>query len=281
MQQRREKLLTPHSIVNKPLSDAIWNPGTAYSPNGPKVLSLYPTYIEDEKAKNQKLNNQLNGLPVKPLVPIVKIKLLNRITGKQETFDFPQDQYHPDPMFLNSSYQTPQLSDDGNLYAAVSFTVKGSVSADGQDGSIWCYDLSQKKLRWHYHHEKYFPLMMAFSPDGTLLAVSGFDTTYRYNMGFTYVVDTRTGKLIHIFTEQNWKDQMKDRMTLTFHQMRYKIMDTINFYRKNKLRIDDSYFHQFAPYDSGIPSALTWSPDSKTLAVSYVDGSVKLWRVKE
>jgi len=278
---RSGKLLTPYSPIAKRQSDVIWGPGTAYTPNGPKVLSLYPIYIENVKEKNQQINKQLNGFPVKPRVPIVKIKLFNRISGKQEILPFPQDQYHPNPTFLNSSYQTPQLSDDGNLYAAVSFTSEGSVSDDGQDGSIWCYDLAQKKLRWHYHHEEYFPLMLAFSPDGTMLAASGFDTTYRYNMGFTYVVDTRTGKLIHIFTEQNWKDQVKDRMILAFHQMRYKIMDTINFYRKNKLRIDDSYFHQFAPNDSGIPSALAWSPDSKTLAVSYVDGSVKIWQVKE
>jgi hypothetical protein len=36
-----------------------------------------------------------------------------------------------------------------------------------------------------------------------------------------------------------------------------------------------------APGNSGPIKALSWSLDSKTLAASYEDGSVKIWRVKE
>ena len=273
---RTRKLLIPNppALSARSFDSTFPDQSIAISPDGSKVLSLMPVPMEKETRNFRISNNNPNPIPL-------NVKRINRLTGKIDIF--PSKVNFIDPFSL---YYTSQISNDNTLYAAVSSSSFTGSSNNGEDGSIWCYDLSLQKLRWKYFQQNHFPLLLKFSPDGTMLAAGGHDNELRGNKGFVNVINVKTGKLIHEYTEQTLRDRLNDRTKLAYYDLQRRSFSTLNFYLKQaNLRTlhsgNDKFMNQLAPHDSSIPQAMTWSPDSKTLAVSYFFGDVKLWHVKE
>ena len=272
---RTHQLLNPNPALNtRTIHDTFPDKSIAISPDGSKVLSLMPVPTEKETRNFRESNNNHITIPI-------NVKRINRLTGKTDIF--PSQVNFVDPFAM---YKYAQISNDNNLYAAVSTSNFSGWAHNGEDGSIWCYDLPRQKLRWKYFQQDHFPLLLKFSPDGTMLAAGGHNDEIRGVTGFVSIIDVKTGKLIHEYTEQTLKDQLNDRAKFAYYNVQKSTFSKINFYLE-KLHLSTLYsghgkfVNQLAPNDSGTPVAISWSPDSKTLAISYFFGDVKIWRVKE
>ena len=272
---RTHQLLNPNSALNtRSIHDSLPDESTAISPDGFKIFSLIPAPTEEQKNYSWKARNQQTPA-------LTKVKRINRLTG--ETDMFPAPIKFLDPF---SKYEHAQISNNNKLYAAISTHSDNHEKVHAINGTIWCYDLPHQKLRWKYFQQDHFPILLKFSPDGTMLAAGGHNDDVRGVTGFVSIIDAKTGKLIHEYTEQTLRDQLNDRAKLAYFNGQKSTFSKINFYLEklhlNTLYSDhDTFVNQLAPNDSGVPAAISWSPDSKTLAISYFFGDVKIWRVKE
>ena len=244
----------------------------AYSADATKVLSLWPVYSRTRNGAVKQTVENLEPWSKGDEQNPKEAWLLNEVNGKIIKLPFPKKLSGTE--FL---WEDPALSNDATLYAATSTNNFGGWSNNGEDGTIWCYDLPHQKLLWKHFQINHFPSELLFSPDGTMLAAGGYDNEYRNNGGFLNVIDTKSGKVIHDFTEQTLWGQISDRTKKFAAGILY---DNALFQKKFNMSLDE-YYRKPPPGNSGLPTSLAWSPDSKTVAASYSDGSVKLWRVKE
>lgn len=243
----------------------------AFSEDGTKVLSLWPVFTGTFRGKTTQSVENLDPWPNSMNQTPKEAWLLNELNGNITKLPFPQKNHG-----FQFIWEKPALSKDGKLYASVNSTNFGGFEFNGEDGTIWCYDLPHQSLLWKYYSNNQGPDKLMFSPDGTMLADGGYAYDYRGTAGYLSVIDTHTGKLIHSFTEQTLWGQISDR---TRNFITGKIYD-IAFFKKRFGASMDKYYATQPPGNSGLPTSLAWSPDSKTLAASYADGSLKLWRVK-
>jgi WD40 repeat protein len=248
-------------------SDGINPTNLAFSNDGTKALSLWPTYSASGIGRKINYTKHLAPFPgdavqIKPK----EAQLLNEINGKTIKLPF----LHTDLYDWNFfEWDKVALSQDQKFFAAAS---------SNSNGTIWCYDISNRQLKWKYSQEFTFPHMLMFSPDGTMIVVAGDNINYRPNgLGFLNVIDAKTGKLIHSYTEQTLNQQIRDRTGIYLLTK----LSHVPFIQK---RFQQKLFFAVnspAPENSGRIHDIAWSPDSKSLAASYEDGSVKIWRVKE
>jgi len=262
---------TPHTTTLYDFEEYI--PDVAYSDDGLKVLSLWPTYTRTNGNKTITVTKNFIhwSYPDYHQEPKGAL-LLNELNGNTITLPFPEK-----TASFWFGWNSPALSKNQKYYATVSTNDSVGWAQNGIDGTIWCYDLGLRSLKWKYYGDKQFPSLLLFSPDGTMLAFSGYDNNYRTNgAGFLNVVDVKTGKLLHRFTEQTLSEQIRDRTRIYALQKlwHYSII------RERFPRLSQAMQSPPAPGNSGPIKALSWSPNSKTLAASYKDGSVKVWRVK-
>ena len=271
---------TKHFLSNTPRTTKLYDfqetdpMDVAFSDDGSKVLSLWPTYTRTDN--NKTITVTKNFIPwfepnyrQKPK----EASLLNEVNGEIISLPLPEESLPFDFGWRNFA-----LSANQKYFAAASARNPTGWALDGNDGTIWCYDLPNRNLKWRYPPRKNLPETLRFSPDGTMLAVSGSNYDYRYDgFGFLSVIDVSTGKFIHNYTEQTWWQQIQDRTQFAF-------LNLLNYnpsVRKLFRHIADSIAHSIPPGNSGRIESIVWSPDSKTLAASYYDGSVKIWRVKK
>jgi len=255
-------------------SDGINPTNLAFSNDGTKILSLWPTYSANGIGRKIIYTKHLAPFPddavqIKPK----EAQLLNEINGKIIKLPF----LHKDLYDWNFfEWDKAALSQDQKFFAAAS---------SNSNGTIWCYDIPNRQLKWKYSQELTFPHMLMFSPDGTMVAVAGDNINYRLNgLSFLNVIDAKTGKLIHSYTEQSLNQQIRDRIRIYFLQKLLRGTSKLQrFANTNKWRdkISMSLNSPPAPGNSGQIQDIAWSPDNKSLAASYEDGSVKIWRVKE
>jgi WD40 repeat protein len=283
---------TKHFISNKPhtmklhdFSDNAFK-DVAFSNDGTKVLSLWPTYTRTLPPTYEQNRSEKTLTVTKSFIPwfdpIYRQKpkyasLLNEIDGSIIKLPLAEDSL---PFYFG--WVNPTLSSDQQFFAAVGLNfsyLRGGSTADG-DGKIWCYDLAQRELKWKYYPGKVSSHFLRFSPNGAMLAIGGDDLDYRFQgSGFLCIIDTKTGKLLHSFTEQTIGQQIFDRT-------RVRVLDNLLYYYNSLTRnsfesnLSNPEFFP-APGNSGRIQDIAWSPDSKLLAASYEDGSVKIWRVKE
>jgi WD40 repeat protein len=245
----------------------------AFADDGSKVLSLWPTYTRTDDDKTVTVTK--NFIPW--FMPDYKQKpkeasLLNEINGNITTLPLPEKSLNFDFNWVNAT-----LSANQKYFAAAGTSTTSGWILDGNDGTIWCYDLPNRQLKWKYPPGKDLPDMLRFSPDGTMLAAGGSNDDYRINgVGFLKVIDVKSGELIHSFTEQILWQQIRDRTRIAFLQL----LDNNAHAKKRFPDILHAINFPPAPGNSGRIYSIAWSPDSKTLAAAYEDGSVKLWRVK-
>ena len=259
-----------------------------FSEDGTKIFSLWPTYTRTLPPTYPQIRSDKTITVTKNFVPWYdpnyrqkpkEASLLNEIDGSITKLPLPEESLDFEFGWINST-----LSANGRYFAAASNTAPGGWSLDGKDGTIWCYDIQNRTLKWKYPPGKDLPDEMLFSPDGTMLASGGSNYDYRFNgYSFLNVIDVKTGKLLHSFTEQTLSQQIRDRTkiyyleTLLHLSFRFRHLTNIERWRDKISRAEESP----APGNSGQIQDIAWSPDSKLLAASYEDGSVKIWRVKE
>jgi WD40 repeat protein len=248
----------------------------AFSSDGSKVLSLWPAYTREDDDKITTVTK--NFVPW--LVPNYKQKpkdvaLRNEINGSITTLPL-SEKFLP----FDFGWVNPALSPDQRSFAAVGLndSRNGGVTSEEGDGTIWCYDLARRQLVWKYYPGWGSSDSLHFSPDATMLAIGGADFDYRINgSGFLRIIDSKSGTLLHSYTEQTLWQQIRDRTRIAI----LKAIDN-NSYLKSRF---PDIFHAInfppAPGNSGHVKHIAWSPDSKLLAASYEDGSVKIWHVKE
>lgn len=257
-------------------SDGINPANVAFSNDGTKVLSLWPTFSANGMGKTITYTHSLTPWPDAMLPGTMRPKearLLNEINGKTVKLPFPYRTNSYENMF---KWDKAALSQDQKFFAAAS---------SNSNGTIWCYDIPNRQLKWKYSRELTFPHLLMFSPDGTMVAVTGNNINYRLNgLNFLNIIDTKTGKLIHSYTEQTLNQQIRDRIRIYFLQKLLRGTSKLQrFANINEWRdkISMSLNSPPAPGNSGQIQDIAWSPDNKSLAASYEDGSVKIWRVNE
>jgi len=270
-----------------------------YAHDGTKVLSLWPVYTRknDGKTVTAHFTHWIQTLPGKP--PIFmnpkEVHLLNESNGKIITLPFPKE-YIDLPSFKQGQYLTkvdekyfldfdfgwinPASSPNQNLFAAV---------ADHkwfENGEIWCYDLPNRSLKWRYYRTGFSPSRLQFSPDNKLLAAGGGSTgnttgnparlDQLNGTGILSVLDANTGRLLYGFTEQTLWQQIRDRTQMEIGRLKHLPKSD-----KDARGTHDTLRNPVPPVDlSEEVGLIAWSPDSSLLAAAYIDGSVKIWRVK-
>ena len=244
----------------------------AFSNDGAKALSLWPVFTQTYKGKTSQFVEGLEPWPESMNQKPKEAWLLNEIDGKIIKLPFSKSSSG-----FQFTWSKPTLSSDETLYASVSSSDSGGFEWNGEDGTIWCYDLPHRSLRWKYYKSRQGPDKLLFSPDGTMLAVGGYSYGYSGTAGYVSILDARTGKLIHGFTEQTLWGQISDR---TRYFITGELYD-IGFLKKRFGKGMEDYYRRKPPGNSGLPLSLAWSPDNKMLAAAYADGSLKLWRVKK
>jgi WD40 repeat protein len=244
----------------------------AFSDDGSKVLSLWPVFTQTDKDKPSQFVEGLEPWPDSMNQKPKEAWLLNELNGKVIKLPFSKT-----TSGFQFTWDKPALSPDETVYASVSTTSFGAFGWNGEDGTIWCYDLPHRTLRWKYFKSMQGPDNLVFSPDGAMLAVGGYDYGYSGTAGYLSVIDTKTGNLIHDFTEQTLPQQISDRTRKFITDKAYNI----SFLKKRFGKSTERYYRDPPPGNSGLPVSLSWSPDSKMLAAAYADGSLKLWRVNE
>ena len=263
---------TPHITTLYDFKD--YDPDVAYSDDGTKVLSLWPTYTRTNGDKTITVTkNFIHWFDPDYRQKPKNALLLNELNGNTIALPFPEKT--PDFSF---GWNSPVISKDQKYYATVSTSVPDGWIENGKDGKIWCYDLSHRSLKWKYYGDEQFPNRLTFSPDGTMLASSGSDYNYRINgVGFLNVIDVKTGQLLHSFTEQTLSQQIRDRTRIYLLK---KFLNVPFIQKRFQQKFSFAMGSPPAPGNSGRVESISWSPDSKTLAASYQEGSVKVWRVK-
>jgi len=245
----------------------------AFSNDGTKAYSLWTVFTQTSKGKTSQYAEGLEPWPDNSLVGKPKEAwLLNEVNGK--IVKLPFSKQTPGIQFI---WKKPALSKDEALLAATSTNDPGGWSDNGEDGSVRCYDLPHQKLRWVYYKKHNMPDKFLFSPDGMMLANGGYDNEYNNNGGYLNILNTKTGKLIHSFTEQTLWQQISDRTRKFITDKAYGT----SFLKKQFGKSMEKYYRKPPPGNSGLPISLAWSPDSKMLAAAYADGSMKLWRVNK
>jgi WD40 repeat protein len=246
--------------------DDTYPANVAFSNDDTKVLSLWPTYSANGIGRKIIYTKHLAPFPgdaiqIKPK----EARLLNEINGKIIKLPFLRKNSYDWNFF---EWEKVALSRDQKYYAAAS---------NNSNGIIWCYDISNRQLKWKYSQELTFPHMLMFSPYGTMIAVAGDNINYRNGLSFLNVIDAKTGKLIHSYTEQTLNQQIRDRTGIYLLTK----LSHVPFIQKHFQQELFFAVNSPAPGNSGQIQDIAWSPDSKSLAASYEDGSVKIWHVKE
>lgn len=151
------------------------------------------------------------------------------------------------------------------------------------EGLVFCWDFKSKRVLWTWREDTFAPKHFLFSPDGKTLAIRGriFELGSSYQrQGRLLLFDPRDGRIKSTLREEtsldNWNRQWTDRKTRA-DRTRTAWLEKIVKKAPPKTVTRQS----FAPGDSGEITALQFSPDSKTLAAGYADGSIKLWRVPQ
>ena len=269
----------PPTITLFSLHDGTYFEG-AYSTDGTKVLSLWPAYTREINGHNTTVVKSFIPWEYPEKENPKEAWLLNEINGSITKLPFPGNQQFANSGYFNFGWGNSALSPDQRSFAAVGLndSRNGSVTSEKGDGTIWCYDLAHRQLLWKYYSGRVSSDFLHFSPDATMLAIGGADFDYRINgSGFLRILDSKSGALLHSYTEQTLWQQIRDRTRIAV----LKAIDN-NSYLKSRF---PDIFHAInfppAPGNSGHVKHIAWSPDSKLLAASYEDGSVKIWRVKE
>jgi len=128
-------------------------------------------------------------------------------------------------------------------------------------------------LAWKQTEVDFQATILTFSPNQNLLACAGRDLDkgfYGYSTAGKFILlDARTGQVLHRFSQETRRDRLE--------QKRLSRMAAIG--SKLGLKSTLSPIPKFLPGDSGTVDAIAFSPDGKTLAAGYADGSIKLWHV--
>ena len=267
------KFLRPKPRQTTLYNDDFWSStNITFSDDGTKAYSLWPVFAQTIKGKSIQYVDGLERWPNWENPKSKEAWLLNEVNGKIVKLPFTKQTSGVQFIWMKSA-----LSKDAIHFAATSTSVKNGYSSNGEDGSVWCYDLSNRKLQWTFFQKEHFPDILRFSADNTMLANGGYFGDYKNNGGYLNVIDTKTGKLIQSYTEQTLWQQISDRTEKAIVDRMYHIAFLKNRFKKTFER----YYRNTPPGNSGLPTSLAWSPDSKMLAAAYADGSLKLWRVKE
>ena len=145
----------------------------AFSNDGAKALSLWPVFTQTYKGKTSQFVEGLEPWPESMNQKPKEAWLLNEIDGKIIKLPFSKSSSG-----FQFTWSKPTLSSDETLYASVSSSDSGGFEWNGEDGTIWCYDLPHRSLRWKYYKSRQGPDKLLFSPDGTMLAVGGYSYGY-------------------------------------------------------------------------------------------------------
>ena len=267
------KFLRPKSRQTTLYNDDFWSStNITFSDDGTKAFSLWPVFTQTIKGKTSRFVEGLEPFSYSDNPMPKEAWLLNEVNGNVIKLPFTKQSSRVQFMWMK-----PTLSNDAIHLAATSTSVKNGWSYNGEDGSVWCYDLSNRKLQWTFFQKEHFPDILRFSADNTMLANGGYFGDYKNNGGYLNVIDTKTGKLIQSYTEQTLWQQISDRTEKAIVDRMYHIAFLKNRFKKNF----ESYYRNTPPGNSGLPTSLAWSPDSKMLAAAYADGSLKLWQVRD
>jgi WD40 repeat protein len=182
-----------------------------------------------------------------------------------------------EPLWGNQPYWTPTVLSADNKYLAAVY--KGpNIGNEDDDGAIYLFDIKQRRYLWKHWTPKFNPISLAFSPDGKLLACGGqlfaddgIDYSKYASRGKLFILNVATGRLVFSFNTETWQDRLRQA----------NIKRTTSLRRLFAKRSRFSGMQLFVPGDSGPVKSLAFSPDSKTLAAGYTDGSIKLWRVPQ
>jgi hypothetical protein len=140
------------------------------------------------------------------------------------------------------------------------------IASCSEQGILLMYDLRQNALQWKSH--RYSGLKaLAWSPDGTRLAIGGNDTCVR-------LIDAATGKHLQTYKKHNaavqalvWSPDSQ-WIASTSHEPAIRIWDAVSGKRRRTIR-------------SGLNtiSVLAWSPDGTRLACAGSEPYVQIWDI--
>jgi len=171
---------------------------------------------------------------------------------------------------LYSFWQAVTFSPDGRLVAAL-FKTSDGYAEDGWDSTIVCWDKKTRRVQWTFRKNKILPKVLQFALDSNSLAVGAgnFESMGNSNLkGALFLLDCNTGQQTQHWSEETWQDRLNQNW---YHKPIY--------FRRYLRRYFPPKRAGFLAGDSGEVSTLSFSPDGKTLAAGYADGSIKLWKV--
>ncbi|RYF39793.1 MAG: WD40 repeat domain-containing protein [Cytophagaceae bacterium] len=157
------------------------------------------------------------------------------------------------------------FSPDGKLVAAVGGETS-TYSNNGHDGAIYVWDVATGQLRWKGLESEACPLVMRFSPDGSVLACGCaiYGRQYSAGDGCVTLWDVKTGGLLRNYNGDTKTDQMVFAWNALKRAVAGKSAST-----SSRLTGDNS-----SPV-----SAISFSPDGNLLAAGDADGMVRIWPV--
>lgn len=162
----------------------------------------------------------------------------------------------------------PTFSPRGRYLACIYDNAHPGYRNDGEDGSIYIWDLKTRSLLWKTNIAGFKPNVLAFSPDEMQLAIGGDD--FNRTIG-NYSI---AGKLILLAVAQSNQliEYSNESESDRFAQKKIRL--------QQKIRQSPSQI-RFMPGDSGWVSSLAFSPDGTKLAAGYCSGKIKMWRVSQ
>jgi WD40 repeat protein len=235
----------------------------AISPDGKMLVEAI--YVDVATAKNNPTRDHL----LFPIPRDMEIKLRDAHTGR-ELKTLVRDSGAPENIGRLSGgcgWTTVAFSPDGTLIAAVGGALS-SYQDDGHCGTVYLWDVATGRLKWKGHKRNIKPTIIAFSPDGSLLAC-GCRILRRANNfpgGEVMLWNVKNGKLRRTLTRETLADKVRYAVEVNIQKL--------NNYRAS----EDAAAHQRLASDYSSPvTAIAFSPDGTLLAAGDQEGIVKIW----
>jgi WD40 repeat protein len=248
-------LKTRHWLSTDSLHDGFGYKNKAFSADG---QHLYTAIQHRSGIHTHNSHNEATG----------GLQLDDALTGKPIVLANPVFQ----PGWWANEWRNLTFSSNGKHVAAVFSSAGGGYILNGYDKIIHIWDFPAQSWQAKYFERGFITEIMQFSPNGEYLACGGFDAKETVGgfsaKGKLIVINVRDGRHIQTFSEEKPSDQWEQ---WRLSQTNRSASDSPQPARRFK--------PQYLPGSSGNVYALSWSPDSKSLAASYANGEIKLWRV--